>query len=152
MILNFELPTDAFQAPAKTFKGGSWKDRLTARKSAQWGRMKAEERATGKTPDYGNARGQKEEYIRPDGQPSKRPRTDSNNADPGFKPRTGPRPGGRAPSERETLPKSTTGEVISGYRSRRRNASRAVERTFDRRVGYIHKSWSLYTTRWPPHE
>jgi ATP-dependent RNA helicase DDX31/DBP7 len=75
--------------------------------------MKAEERATGKTPDYGNARGQKEEYIRPDGQPSKRPRTDSNDAEPGFKPRTGPRPGGRAPSERETLPKSTTGEVIS---------------------------------------
>jgi ATP-dependent RNA helicase DDX31/DBP7 len=113
MILNFELPTDAFQAPAKTFKGGSWKERLTARKSAQWGRMKAEERATGKTPDYGNARGQKEEYIRPDGQPSKRPRTDSNDTEPGFKPRTGPRPGGRAPSEREILPKSTTGEVIS---------------------------------------
>jgi len=112
MLLNFELPTDAFQAPKKAFKGGSWKDRLTARKSAQWGRMKAEERATGKTPDYGNARGQKEEYIRSDGQPSKRPRTD--NHDEGFKPaRTGPRPGGRAPSEREILPKSTTGEVIS---------------------------------------
>ena len=32
----------------------------------------------------------------------------------GFKPaRTAPRPGGRAPSERETLPKSNTGEVIS---------------------------------------
>ena len=112
MLLNFELPTDAFQAPKKAFKGGSWKDRLTARKSAQWGRMKAEERATGKTPDYGNARGQKEEYIRSDGQPSKRPRTDKH--DEGFKPaRTGPRPGGRAPSEREVLPKSTTGEVIS---------------------------------------
>jgi ATP-dependent RNA helicase DDX31/DBP7 len=112
MLLNFELPTDAFQAPKKAFKGGSWKDRLTARKSAQWGRMKAEERATGKTPDYGNTRGEKEELIRPDGKPSKRPRTDDN--DGGFKPaRTGPRPGGRAPSEREILPKSTTGEVIS---------------------------------------
>ena len=45
MLLNFELPTDAFQAPKKAFKGGSWKDRLTARKSAQWGRMKAESAA-----------------------------------------------------------------------------------------------------------
>lgn len=112
MLLNFELPTDAFQAPKKAFKGGSWKERLTARKSAEWGRMKAEERATGKTPDYGNLRGKREEYIRADGQPSKRPRTDRH--DDGFKPaRTAPRPGGRAPSERETLPKSTTGEVIS---------------------------------------
>ncbi|KAM0715970.1 hypothetical protein Q7P37_008484 [Cladosporium fusiforme] len=112
MLLNFELPTDAFQAPKKAFKGGSWKDRLTARKSAEWGRMKAEERATGKTPDYGKASGGKEEFIRSDGKPAKRPRTD--NHEGGFKPpRTTPRPGGRAPSERETLPKSTTGEVIS---------------------------------------
>lgn len=112
MLLNFELPTDAFQAPKKAFKGGSWKDRLTARKSAEWGRKKAEERATGKTPDFGRAHGGKEEYIRPEGKPAKRPRTD--NHDGGFKPpRTAPRPGGRAFSERETLPKSNTGEVIS---------------------------------------
>lgn len=112
MLLNFELPTDAFQAPKKAFKGGSWKDRLTARKSAQWGRQKAEERATGKTPDYGNVRGDKEELIRADGKPAKRPRTDK--PEGGFTPaRTGPRPGGRKPSERETLPKSSTGEVIS---------------------------------------
>lgn len=112
MLLNFELPTDAFQAPKKSFKGGSWKDRLTARKSAEWGRKKAEERATGKTPDYGNTRGEKEEFIRPEGKPAKRARTD--NHDGAFKPpKTGPRPGGRAFGERETLPKSNTGEVIS---------------------------------------
>lgn len=115
MLLNFELPTDAFQAPKKSFRGGSWKDRLTARKSAEWGRRKAEERATGKpnkTPDYGNVRGEKEEFIRGEGKPAKRARTD--NHDGGFQPpRTGPRPGGRAPGMRETLPKSTNGEVIS---------------------------------------
>ena len=45
MLVNFHLPEDAFSAPAKTkFTGGSWKDRLTARKSAEWGRKKALER------------------------------------------------------------------------------------------------------------
>jgi ATP-dependent RNA helicase DDX31/DBP7 len=31
LMLNFELPTDAFTAPKTKLKGGSWKDRLTAR-------------------------------------------------------------------------------------------------------------------------
>lgn len=44
MLLNFEVPS-AFTAPKTKFKGGSWKDRLTARKSAEYGRSKAAERA-----------------------------------------------------------------------------------------------------------
>jgi ATP-dependent RNA helicase DDX31/DBP7 len=47
MLLNFALPADAFTAPKASFKGGSWKDRLTARKSAEWGRQKALDRAAG---------------------------------------------------------------------------------------------------------
>lgn len=45
MLLNFELPSETFTAPKPTFRGGSWKDRLTARKSAEYGRNKAAERA-----------------------------------------------------------------------------------------------------------
>lgn len=44
MLLNFEVPSD-FTAPKPKFRGGSWKDRLTARKSAEYGRNKAAERA-----------------------------------------------------------------------------------------------------------
>ncbi|QIW99375.1 hypothetical protein AMS68_004893 [Peltaster fructicola] len=44
MLLNFELPSDAF-APKLSFKGGNWKDRLIARKTAEWSRKKAVERA-----------------------------------------------------------------------------------------------------------
>ncbi|KAF2166022.1 hypothetical protein M409DRAFT_66916 [Zasmidium cellare ATCC 36951] len=44
MLLNFEIPADAFAAPLTKFKGGSWKDRLTARKAAEYGRKKASER------------------------------------------------------------------------------------------------------------
>ncbi|KAF1821665.1 DEAD-domain-containing protein [Dissoconium aciculare CBS 342.82] len=49
MLLNFQLPSDAFTTPKAAFKGGSWKDRLTARKSAEWGRQKALDRAAGVT-------------------------------------------------------------------------------------------------------
>ncbi|KAK4494381.1 hypothetical protein PRZ48_014679 [Zasmidium cellare] len=44
MLLNFEIPADAFTTPQTKFKGGRWKDRLTARKSAEYGRQKANER------------------------------------------------------------------------------------------------------------
>lgn len=77
MLLNFELPSDAF-APKKTFKGGNWKDRLTARKSAEWGRKKAQERAAGipKTiPKYQEAQNGQEELILPGGPPRKRAKT-----------------------------------------------------------------------------
>lgn len=49
MLLNFELPSETFTAPKPSFRGGSWKDRLTARKSAEYGRNKAAERARANT-------------------------------------------------------------------------------------------------------
>jgi ATP-dependent RNA helicase DDX31/DBP7 len=51
MLLNFEVPSETFTAPKPTFRGGSWKDRLTARKSAEYGRNKAAERANGNAPE-----------------------------------------------------------------------------------------------------
>lgn len=116
MLLNFELPSDAFSAPKTSFKGGRWKDRLTARKSAEWGRKKSAERAQGgaqRTPNYGEVRSDEEELVVPDQQPVKRARTGESGE---FRPvghTTKPRPGGRHPSQRETLPKTNTGEVIS---------------------------------------
>ncbi|KAI5363109.1 putative helicase, P-loop containing nucleoside triphosphate hydrolase [Septoria linicola] len=46
LMLNFELPSNAFSAPTTKLKGGSWKDRLTARKSAEYGRKKALDRGS----------------------------------------------------------------------------------------------------------
>lgn len=103
MLLNFELPTDAFTAPAKKLKGGSWKDRLTAKKSAVWGRQKAQERAgktATKTPDYSQAQNE-EEYIAAEQRPAKRPRT----GDHGVR-NSGPHRG-------DVLPKLSNGEVVS---------------------------------------
>ena len=76
MLLNFELPSDAF-APKSVFKGGNWKDRLTAKKSAEWGRKKSQERTTvAKTfPKYREVRSEDEELILPAGPPRKRTKT-----------------------------------------------------------------------------
>ncbi|KAK3678092.1 ATP-dependent RNA helicase dbp7 [Recurvomyces mirabilis] len=79
MLLNFELPSDAF-APVKRLKGGSWKDRLTARKSAEYGRQKAQERAGGSRksmPNYGDVQSEEEEYVAHAQRPAKRSRTDT---------------------------------------------------------------------------
>ncbi|KAK5112585.1 hypothetical protein LTR62_003899 [Meristemomyces frigidus] len=78
MLLNFDLSPDAF-APIKRLKGGSWKDRLTARKSAEYGRQKAQERAAGapqSIPNYGEVQSEEEEYIAQVQPPTKRARTD----------------------------------------------------------------------------
>ncbi|KAK3714912.1 ATP-dependent RNA helicase dbp7 [Vermiconidia calcicola] len=78
MLLNFELSADAF-APKKTFKGGSWRDRLTAKKSAEWGRQKAKEREAGLKgliPRFEEVQSDDEELILPDHQPRKRARID----------------------------------------------------------------------------
>ncbi|KAI7190986.1 putative ATP dependent RNA helicase [Hortaea werneckii] len=108
MLLNFELPSDAF-APKKTFKGGSWKDRLTAKKSAAYGRKKAQERAGGRpSASYGDVQSEDEELILPQGQPNKRAKTGEHSE---SKPR-GER-GPRGPHRGDTLPKTTNGEVIS---------------------------------------
>ncbi|KAI7616352.1 putative ATP dependent RNA helicase, partial [Hortaea werneckii] len=108
MLLNFELPSDAF-APKKTFKGGSWKDRLTAKKSAAYGRKKAQERAGGRpSASYGDVQSEDEELILPQGQPNKRAKTGEHGE---SKPR-GER-GPRGPHRGDTLPKTTNGEVIS---------------------------------------
>lgn len=66
MLLNFELPSETFTAPKPSFRGGSWKDRLTARKSAEYGRNKAAERA--------NANGAEREQNQ-EVRPSKRAKT-----------------------------------------------------------------------------
>ncbi|KAK5121742.1 hypothetical protein LTR85_004617 [Meristemomyces frigidus] len=110
MLLNFELAPDAF-APAKKIKGGSWKDRLTARKSAEYGRQKAQERATlGKTiPQYGEVQSDEEELILPGERPSKRARTaDSGESRSVTKPRIQ-----KSAHRGDELPKTNTGEVIS---------------------------------------
>jgi len=110
MLLNFELPsTGAFTAPLKAYKGGSWKDRLTARKAAAYGRNKAQERATtlGKTiPQYGEVQSEEEELIIPGGPPAKRARFSEGESRPAVR-STGQRHRG------DVLPKTTTGEVIS---------------------------------------
>lgn len=69
MLLNFEIPTDAFSAPTTKFKGGRWKDRLTARKAAEYGRKKVQERKPQAQDDA------KEPFSLQDGRPVKRMRT-----------------------------------------------------------------------------
>ncbi|KAJ8606706.1 hypothetical protein MRB53_040788 [Persea americana] len=87
LLLNFELPTTAFTAPPPSraaFKGGSWKDRLTARKSAEYGRKKAQERAAGNVASSHVV----EDGVDPtisEARQAKRPRT-------GNHPGTGPHP------------------------------------------------------------
>ncbi|KAK3113465.1 ATP-dependent RNA helicase dbp7 [Teratosphaeriaceae sp. CCFEE 6253] len=112
MLLNFELPSDAF-AVQKTFKGGNWKDRLTARKSAEYGRQKAQDRAAGakRVPDYGEVQSEEEELILPDQRPTKRARTSDR---PISKHTATAAP--REPKQAhrgDILPKSTTGEIIT---------------------------------------
>ncbi|KAK3049772.1 ATP-dependent RNA helicase dbp7 [Extremus antarcticus] len=73
MLLNFELPSDAF-ASTKSFRGGGWKDRHTAKKSFQYGRKKAQERAVGSMPRFDEVRSEDEGLILPNPRPAKRPR------------------------------------------------------------------------------
>ena len=118
MLLNFELPPDAF-APKKQFKGGSWKDRLTAKKSAAYGRKKQEERATGGAfKQFGDVQSEEEELILPGGPPSKRAKTGEHGE---FKPKA--QRGPRGPHRGDVLPKSTNGEVISSLFSYTPSAS-----------------------------
>ncbi|KAK5740775.1 ATP-dependent RNA helicase dbp7 [Elasticomyces elasticus] len=111
MLLNFSLPDDAFTTP-KIFKGGNWKDRLTARKSAEWGRAKAAERVAGggkRIPDYGDVQSEEEELIVGEQQrPAKKARTSASDAAVVKKPKVA-----REPHRGDILPKTTTGEVIS---------------------------------------
>lgn len=111
MLLNFELPSDAL-TPQKSFKGGSWKDRLTAKKSAAYGRKKAQERASAarkRIPQYGEVQSDDEELIVPGSQPTKRMRTGEGGES---------KPAARSRSSTHThrgdiLPKSSNGEIIS---------------------------------------
>lgn len=50
VVINFAAPTTPFWEPKPVFKGGRWKDRLTAKKSAAYGALKRKERAEGDTP------------------------------------------------------------------------------------------------------
>ncbi|KXT01778.1 hypothetical protein AC578_2013 [Pseudocercospora eumusae] len=94
LILNFELPTDAFILPKTKLKGGSWKDRLTARKSQEYGRKKAQERAS--AGDVDSARSDR----------ASKPSESASSQIEG-------RPAKRARIGHDVLPKSTNGEVIS---------------------------------------
>ena len=116
MLLNFELPSDAF-APRKTFKGGSWKDRLTAKKSAAWGRAKAHERATGgggrALPAYGEVQSEEEELIVPEGGPHKRAKIGEDGGIRSSGKHNASRPARVGPRASDQLPKTSNGEVIS---------------------------------------
>ncbi|PPJ56914.1 hypothetical protein CBER1_02264 [Cercospora berteroae] len=103
LMLNFELPSDAFTAPRTKVKGGSWKDRLTARKSAEYGRKKAQERAS--QPDDAGAK------------PSKVIPQDEN------KDRFAERPAKRARVGHDVLPKTKDGQVISSLFSFNKSAT-----------------------------
>ena len=71
LLLNFDLPADAFANPKTTFKGGSWKDRLTAKKSDEWDRKRDQEQLTSQFPVYSR----QEEPSSLDERPQKRART-----------------------------------------------------------------------------
>ncbi|GAB7362659.1 hypothetical protein MBLNU230_g2968t1 [Neophaeotheca triangularis] len=108
MLLNFELPSDAF-APKIKYKGGSWKDRLTARKSAEYNRNKKAGTGANNTrlPDFRGANEGDEELIVPGAQhAAKRARTDNASRGKLTGNSSGPRHGG-------AVPKSSNGEVIS---------------------------------------
>ncbi|KAK4618060.1 ATP-dependent RNA helicase dbp7 [Fulvia fulva] len=101
MMLNFELPVDAFSAPQSRLKGGSWKDRLTARKSAEYGRMKAQERASKPQAEQEQAPAEARRQSQYQGErPVKRPRIDRDRSD-------------RPRKHVDTLPKLNNGEVVS---------------------------------------
>lgn len=107
MLLNFELPADAF-APQTTFKGGRWKDRLIARKSAAWGRKRAHEQAQASlNPSVDSvANGQVEPTVS-DNLPSKRQRVEESG-------RSSAATRSRAPRDARDHPAST--EAKSGQR------------------------------------
>ncbi|EME78789.1 uncharacterized protein MYCFIDRAFT_43609 [Pseudocercospora fijiensis CIRAD86] len=104
LMLNFELPTDAFTLPKTKLKGGSWKDRLTARKSHEYGRKKAQERASA-----GDANSTASDRR------SKPPENASSQIEG--------RPAKRARIGHDVLPKSTNGEVISSLFSFNKSSS-----------------------------
>ncbi|KAK8219334.1 ATP-dependent RNA helicase dbp7 [Zalaria obscura] len=77
MLLNFAAPSDQAWAPKATFKGGRWKDRLTAKKAASH-RLKrtaepGERPSARSVPDYTQDES-RQEFVR--GPPAKRQRMD----------------------------------------------------------------------------
>lgn len=113
LLVNFEIPAE-YSAPKDRFKGGSWKDRLTARKSAEYGRKKQQERRLQQT-----AGTQSEPVAAPTVQ----------------RPEISGRPAKRARTQRadDTLPKTSNGEVISSLFTFN-PASRHVPETGDQTV------------------
>lgn len=113
MLLNFELASDAFDHK-QAFKGGSWKDRLTARKSAEYGRHKAQERTLQprrSTLEHEHVLSDDEELILPGSKPAKRPRLDEDGT---IETVRLPRTQHASARASDRLPKSSKkGEVIS---------------------------------------
>lgn len=72
MLINFDL-TSAPLRLAPTFKGGSWKDRLTAKKSAQYNRQKA-----AKLSNPNADADASQDTLEPSDRPVKRPRVADN--------------------------------------------------------------------------
>ena len=112
MLLNFELPADTL-APKQTFRGGSWKDRLTARKSAEWGRAKAQDRAKNSIPRFEEVQSEDEELVLPGSRPSKRAKIGEHGEVKPTRQRHAQRSDGKPAGPQKSLPKSSNGEFIS---------------------------------------
>ena len=108
--LNFELPSDAFTAPSTKLKGGSWKDRLTARKSAEYGRKKAQERSS--LPGEESVSLQNGPGTRPSRSNGVATQSGGSSERPDRYPEQG-RPAKRARVGNDVLPKTNNGEVIT---------------------------------------
>ena len=123
MLLNFELPSDAF-APKKTFRGGSWKDRLTAKKSAEYGRKKAQERAVAsRIPNFQDFGNPNKEIILPGQRPNKRIKTSGSAQSKTTSQNDISKPGRRADGFQKGQWKSANGEVISSLFTYNRQAA-----------------------------
>lgn len=120
MLLNFAVSSEPWQA-TPTFKGGRWKDRLTAKKAAQYGQMKRSQAANAndtpvQTPPPQNS--EDHERQAPDfavPRPAKRQRVDQ----PDFRPsgRQGYSEGGQArnnfPPQERGAPKQVISSLFS---------------------------------------
>lgn len=95
MLLNFAVGDQPWQ-PKTTYKGGRWKDRLTAKKALQYGQNKD-------NPDYkkqNDARNDVRSGSNSEPRPFKRQRTDGEYKPTHTTGRTGPRDGKDAPRQR----------------------------------------------------
>lgn len=113
MLLNFAVSTEPWQA-TPTFKGGRWKDRLTAKKAAQYGQMKRSQ--ANETPVQTRTPLLSDDHDRngadfPVSRPAKRQRVDQ----PDFRPsgRQGQTDGAQPRNDRPQPERGAPKQVIS---------------------------------------